>query len=68
MVNSDQTDIYLVLAAWGKTWDAKCTKNVKMLGMKDNRQITCVMSSSASGKFLPIQAIFTGKTIRYLPK
>jgi hypothetical protein len=31
-------------------------------------QITCVMSSSASGEFLPIQAIFTGKTIRCLPK
>jgi hypothetical protein len=26
------------------------------------------MSSSASGEFLPIQAIFTGKTIRCLPK
>ena len=36
--------------------------------MEDKRQITCVMSFSASGDFLPIQAIFTRKTIKCLPK
>lgn len=68
VVNSDQTGIHLVPAAGGKTWDAKGTKDVKILGMEDKRQITCVMSSSASGELLPIQAIFTGKTSRCLPK
>jgi hypothetical protein len=68
VVNSDQIGIHLVPAAGGKTWDAKGSKDVKILGMEDKRQITCVMSSSASGEFLPIQAIFTGKTIRCLPK
>ena len=49
VVNSDQTGIHLVRAAGGKTWDAKGTKDVRILGMENKRQITCVMSSSASG-------------------
>jgi hypothetical protein len=68
VINSEQTDIHLVPAAGSKTWDAKCIKNVKILGIEDKRQITCVMSSSVSEELLPIQTIFTGKTIRCLPK
>ena len=36
--------------------------------MEDIRQITFVMSSSASGELWPIQTIFIGKTTRCLPK
>ena len=68
VVNSDQTSIHLIPAARGKTWDAKGTKDVKILSIKNKRQITCVISSSASEEFLSIRAIFTGKTIRCLPK
>ena len=68
VINSDQTSIHLVRVVGGKTWDAKGSKDVKILSMEDKRQITCVMSSSASGELLPIQAIFTGKTARSLPK
>ena len=67
-VDSDQTGIHLIPAVGGKTWNAKGTKNVKILGMEDKRQITCVMYSSGSEERLPIQTIFTGKTIRCLPK
>ena len=68
VVNSDQTGIHLVHVAGGKTWDVKGTKDVKILGMEEKKHITCVMSSNASGELLPIQAIFSGKTIRCLSK
>ena len=68
VVNVDQTSIYLVHAAWDKTLNAKNIKYVKILGIEDKRQITCVMSSSASGELLPIQTIFTWKTIKIFTK
>ena len=68
VVNLDQTGIHLVPAAGGKTWNVKGTKDVKILGMEDKRQITCVVSSSASEELLPIQTIFTGRPTRCLPK
>ena len=37
VVNLDQTGIYLVPATGDKTWDAKCTKDVKILGMRNKR-------------------------------
>jgi hypothetical protein len=33
VVNLDQTGIHLVPAAGDEIWDAKCTKDVKILGM-----------------------------------
>ena len=68
VVNSHQTGIHLVPAAGGKTWDVKGTKDVKILGMEDKKQITCVVSSSARGELFPIQTIFIGETTRCLPK
>ena len=68
VINSDQTGIHLVPSAGGRTWDVKGVKDVKILGLEDKRQITCVVSSNASGELLPPQLIFIGTTNRCLPK
>ena len=46
----------------------KGSKDIKVTGMEDKRQVTCCVSSAANGVLLPMQIIFTGKTVRCLPK
>jgi hypothetical protein len=51
-----------------RTWEKKGSKDIKVTGMEDKRQVTCCVSSSSDGTLLPMQIIFTGKTKRCLPK
>lgn len=51
-----------------RTWEKKGSKDIKVTGMEDKRQVTCCVSSSSDGTLLPMQIIFTGKTKRSLPK
>lgn len=67
IVNMDQTGVRLV-AADNKTYDAKNTKSVKVIGNDDKRQITACIASSADGDLLPLQLIFEGKTKLCEPK
>ena len=42
-------------------------KQVELIGKDDKRQLTAVLAGSMSGKFLPPQLIYQGKTTRCLP-
>ena len=50
------------------TFSFKGAKNVPIKGVDDKRQITATFAVSLTGKFLPIQLIYKGKTKRSLPK
>ena len=50
------------------TFDLKGSKTVSIKGVDDKRQITATFTVTASGLFLPIQLIYSGKTKRSLPK
>jgi hypothetical protein len=67
VVNSDQTGVHLRSSS-DLTYDQKNVKDVKTLGKKDKRQITCVVSSSAKGEVLPLQCVFEGKTSAVEPQ
>lgn len=60
--------IHLVPMGRECTWEKKGSKDIKVTGMEDKRQVTCCVSSAANGVLLPMQIIFTGKTVRCLPK
>ena len=50
------------------TFSFKGAKNVPIKGVDDKRQITATFAVFLTGKFLPIQSIYKGKTKRSLPK
>ena len=50
------------------TFDAKGAKTVPIKGIDDKRQITATFTVSMTGKFLPTQLIYEGKTPRCLPR
>ena len=64
IINLDQTP--LSYGSPGK-YSFKVGENVPIKGSNDKRQITATFSSSAKGKFLPMQLIYTGKTKVCLP-
>ena len=67
VLNLDQTPLSYVSP--GKyTFDLKGSKTVLIKGVDDKRQITATFTVTASGSFLPIQLIYSGKTKRSLPK
>ena len=51
-----------------RTWNAKGSEPVQLIGADDKRAITATMSSAASGDLLTTQLIFQGKTSRVVPK
>ena len=67
VLNLDQTPLSYVSP--GKyTFDLMSSKTVPIKGVNDKRQITAIFTVTASGEFLPIQLIYSGKTKRSLPK
>ena len=67
VLNLDQTPLSYVSP--GKyTFDLKGLKTVPIKGVDDKRQVTATFTVTASGFFLPIQLIYSGKTKRSLPK
>ena len=50
------------------TFDSKGSKTGPIKGVNDKCQITATFSVTASGSFLPIQLIYSGKTKRSIPK
>ena len=67
MLNLDQTPLSYV--SLGKhIFDLKGSKTVPIKGAHDKRQITATFTATASGSFLPIKLIYSGKTKRSIPK
>ena len=67
MLNLDQTPLSYVSP--GKyTFDLKGSKTVPIKGVDDKRQITATFTVTASGSFLPIRLVYSGKTKRSTPK
>jgi hypothetical protein len=67
VVNTVQTNIYLVPIGGARTWETKGSKHVLIHGVDDKRQFTVAASSAASGEVLPFQVIFQGLTSCSLP-
>ena len=49
------------------TYEARSSKDVKVIGAEDKRQITACIASSLDGDLLPLQLVFTGKSDKCLP-
>jgi len=68
VVNNGQNGIHVVLNGAERTWEPKGTKDMQVLGPEDKRQITTVVSSSATRDLLPPQIVFTNRTtLKSLP-
>ena len=61
VVNMDQTGVHLAPVD-SRTYETQGTKEVRMIGADDKRQITACVASSLDGDLLPLQLIFQGKT------
>lgn len=66
VVNMDETGLQ-ILPVMRKTFHKKGALSVILKYSNDKRQITAVMSGTASGDLLPVQLIFQGKTSRVHP-
>ena len=67
IINWDHTGLnYVPVSNW--TMKHKGDKRVEITGFNDKRQITALFSCTLSGKFLPPQLIYVGKTSACLPK
>lgn len=67
IINSDQTPSSYV-SVGKQTMNAKGEKSVSIEGLSDKRNITLTFSVTLSGKFLPMQIIYGGKTNRSQPR
>ena len=66
IINWDHTGIhYVPVSNW--TLAEEGSKRVEIAGADDKRQITAVFAGTKSGKFLPPQIIYAGKTKKCLP-
>lgn len=66
IINWDHTGInYVPTSNW--TMAEEGSSRVEIVGLGDKRQITAVLACTLSGKFLPPQVIYSGKTARCLP-
>lgn len=67
IINWDQTPLKLVPSGnW--TMEKTGTSKVSINGLSDKRNITSVITVDASGEMLPMQLIYSGKTVRSVPK
>ena len=62
----DQTGVQLVPVD-SYTYERRGSKDVKVVGGEDKRQITACVASSLDGDFLPLQLIYEGSTKMCLP-
>ncbi len=67
VVNTNQIGLHLVPTGGDGTWERKGAKHVQVLGIKDKRKITIVVSFSANGSMLPLQIVFQGTTSSAFP-
>lgn len=67
IVNMDQTGMRLCPSD-SMTYETRGSKDVKVIGGEDKRQITVCVASSMDGDLLPLQLVFAGKTTQCLPQ
>ena len=67
VINFDQTPLKIVQCS-NSTLAKKNSKTVTIFGASDKRSITGTFSVTLSGKFLPMQLIYGGKTQQSLPR
>ena len=67
VINFDQTPLKIVQCS-NSTLAKKNSKTVTIFGASDKRSITGTFSLTLSGKFLPKQLIYGGKTQQSLPR
>jgi len=66
VLNWDQTAInYVPVSDW--TMAKEGTHKVLIAGIDDKRQITLVLAASMTGKLLPLQIVYQGKTKASVP-
>lgn len=66
IINWDHTGIhYVPVSNW--TLAKEGSKRIEIAGSDDKRQITAVFAGTKSGKFLPPQIIYAGKTKKCIP-
>ncbi|CAK5278788.1 unnamed protein product, partial [Mycena citricolor] len=66
VINADQAGNY-VLPAGSHTFHDKGAKQINVVAKDEKHAYTMMITSSAAGDFLPIQAIWAGKTAGSLP-
>ena len=67
VLNLDQTPTKYVPGS-NKTMALKGSNNVPIIGSTDKRMITATFTITLDGKFLPLQLIYGGKTLKSLPR
>ena len=66
ILNWDQTAIhYVPISSW--TMAKEGCKKISIAGTDDKRQITVVLTATMTGKLLPLQLVYQGKTRSCLP-
>jgi hypothetical protein len=66
IINADQTQV-VYSAGSASSWNETGQRQVSILGADEKRAFTLMVSISMSGKVLPPQAIYSGKTTRSVP-
>ncbi|KAG8725022.1 hypothetical protein FRC09_009922 [Ceratobasidium sp. 395] len=66
IVNADQTQV-VYLTGSGSSWSKTGERQVSIIGADEKRAFTLMVGVSLSGKVLPLQAIYAGKTTRSVP-
>ncbi|KAF8702359.1 hypothetical protein RHS03_06352, partial [Rhizoctonia solani] len=66
IVNANQTQI-VYNSSDQRTWNATRERQIDVVGIKDKRGFTLLVSASLAGDVLPFQAVYTGKTKRSVP-
>ncbi|KAG9122905.1 hypothetical protein FRC07_000524, partial [Ceratobasidium sp. 392] len=66
IVNSDQTQVVYSTGS-GSSWSKTGERQVSIIGADEKRAFTLMVGVSLSGKVLPLQAIYAGKTTRSVP-
>ena len=67
VINWDHTGVnYVPVSSW--TMEREGSKRVEITALDDKRQITLVLGVTKTGRYLPPQLIYAGKTSKYFPK
>ena len=67
IINWDHTALQYVPVSHWTIMEKKGSTRVPVAGVDDKRQLTIILACSMTGDFLPIQAIYKGKTPKCLP-
>ena len=67
LINLDQTEVNVVVSSSQWTQAEQGSTRVEIAGAGDKRQITVTLAGTLSGKLLPFQILYKGKTERAVP-